>query len=156
MNMNVELTSAQRSKKKYVIKQILAKTVANGCTAEEAAAASAKANTMMVTYGFTAADFGIVDYAFNEGTNSAGEPAKPAKKEKKAKTAPVGKRGPQPQYLDHQIITVLKANPKRPGSNAHARYAMYVNGMTVADAVKSGLRRDDFRWDIRKGHIEIK
>jgi hypothetical protein len=99
----------------------------------------------------------------NADADEAAEDAKPAKKGKKAKKAKAakpakvaGKRGPAPEYKDAQVITVLMANPKRPGTAAFARYAKYVDGMTVAEAVEAGLRRDDFRWDIAHNHISIK
>jgi hypothetical protein len=92
------------------------------------------------------------DYAFNEGTNSAGEPAAPTEEPK----AEAKKRGPAAQYADDMVITVLVANPKRPNSKAFARFALYATGMTVREAMTAGLRRDDFRWDVMHAHIEIK
>jgi len=123
------------------------------------------------TVSFTEAGFAAwqavhstpVNYAFNEGTNSAGEPAAPvakAKRTKKAKAteaAPAAKkaRGPKAQFADEQVITVLVENPKRVGSDAHKRYALYVTGMTVREALTAGLTRADFKWDTDRGHIDI-
>jgi hypothetical protein len=95
-----------------------------------------------------------------------------AKPEKAAKAAPAAKpvkakavkvtvkasahRGPRPEYADGQVITLIVANPKRKGSLAFKRYARYVDGMTVGEAILAGLTREDFRWDTRHGHISIK
>src|SRR5215475_10099143 len=54
-------------------------------------------------------------------------------------------------------------NPKRPGTAAHALYALYKDGMSVADyvkAVKAGPARRDqayvaLRWDVDKGFITV-
>ena len=90
----------------------------------------------------------------------AAKAAKPAPKAKVGKpvvvTTSAAKRGPQAQFADHQVITLLVANPKKPGSMAFRRYKLYVDGMTVREALDAGLRRDDFRWDTAKGHISIK
>jgi len=84
--------------------------------------------------------------------------AKPAPKAKVGKvTVTAAKRGPVATFQDHQVITMLVAtNPKKPNSMARKRFALYVDGMTVKQALDTGLRRDDFRWDTDKGHISIK
>jgi len=103
--------------------------------------------------------------AFKKPVKAAPAPkaAKPAPKAKvgkpvvvATKRVPLNKRGPQAQFADHQVITLLVANPKKPGSMAFRRYKLYVDGMTVREALDAGLRRDDFRWDTAKGHISIK
>ena len=53
------------------------------------------------------------------------------------------------------VIGAIKANPKKPGSAAHQRYNLYKTGMTVEAALKAGLRSEDLRWDLRKGHITL-
>lgn len=53
-------------------------------------------------------------------------------------------------------IAYLAPNPKKPGSAAHARYALYpAVGATLADALKAGVRRDDFLYDVRKGYLKV-
>lgn len=80
---------------------------------------------------------------------------RPAKKAKKAKPAPTGKRGPAPEYADHLKITAVIANPKREGSAAHARFALYKEGMTVGEFLKAGGTRADLAWDSKREHIKI-
>ena len=53
-------------------------------------------------------------------------------------------------------ISYLAPNPKKPGSAAHARYALYpAVGATLADALKAGVRRNDFLYDVRKGYLKV-
>ena len=55
------------------------------------------------------------------------------------------------------------ANPKRPGSNAHARFGTYLamqaakgaNGYTVADLLKAGVQPSDLRYNLRHGYIAV-
>lgn len=65
------------------------------------------------------------------------------------------RRGPAPEFTDEMIVHLLVENPKRPGSKARARFAGYVDGMTIAQAIAAGLNRDDFRWDTDHGFISI-
>jgi hypothetical protein len=102
----------------------------------------------------------------NAKPEKAAKPAKVVKAEKAAKAAKPVKaakaakasahRGPKAEYGDAQVISLLVANPKRKGSLAFKRYANYVDGMTVREALDAGLTREDFRWDTRHGHISIK
>jgi hypothetical protein len=150
-------TNTQRSKAKHTIKKILAMTEAAGCTPAQAATAQTRAQVWMDKYGFTPADFAAKPDGFTifaDAMAKAGN--KPQPKAKPAKPAAKGaRRGPAPEYADTQVITLLVANPKRPGSKAFARYANYKDGMTVAQALAAGLTREDFRWDVEKGHIAI-
>jgi hypothetical protein len=61
------------------------------------------------------------------------------------------------------VITVLVPNPKRPGTMAHAKYACYQNGQTVAQftaalvalgypAVKA---TNNLAWDLQHGFITL-
>lgn len=53
-------------------------------------------------------------------------------------------------------IEAIAPNPKKPGSAAHMRYALYPRaGATVLDAVKAGVSRADILYDIRKGYIRL-
>ena len=87
-------------------------------------------------------------------------PAKPAKaapatapKVKVTKAAPVA---PKPERApDLRIVRVLVANPKKVGSKAFTRFALYVDGMTVDEALKAGLLMIDIQWDARRKHIEL-
>jgi hypothetical protein len=46
-------------------------------------------------------------------------------------------------------------NPKRPGTESHVRFAKYVDGMTVKEALEAGLKRDDITWDVNKKYISL-
>lgn len=83
------------------------------------------------------------------------------KTEAKTEQAPApanagGKPGREKKFADGLVITVLKGNPKRKGTSAYARYALYKTGQTVAEAIKAGVRRADLSWDARHGFVEIK
>lgn len=69
--------------------------------------------------------------------------------------APKGKGG-RALHASDARITIQKANPKRPGTKAHARYELYRTGQTVADFLEAGGRRADLRWDEQHGNITIK
>lgn len=53
------------------------------------------------------------------------------------------------------------ANPKRPGSNAHARFNTYLRleaagkGYTVADLLAAGVQPSDLRYNLRHGYITV-
>jgi hypothetical protein len=52
---------------------------------------------------------------------------------------------------------LVDANPKRPGSQAHARFESYFSpsATTLAGALAAGVRMDDIRNDVAKGYIEL-
>jgi hypothetical protein len=52
-----------------------------------------------------------------------------------------------------RVLVSVLPNPKKPGSNAHARYALYEPGLTEAELLAKGLRRTDFRWDDKRHHL---
>lgn len=57
---------------------------------------------------------------------------------------------------DDRIIRVLvEKNPKRAGTSAHDRFAKYRDGMTVAEALRSGLTRGDLQWDQQRAFIRL-
>ena len=57
--------------------------------------------------------------------------------------------------LDHLIrLPATNSNPKRPGSAAHARFALLRDRMTVAEALTTQSRAD-LRWNIRRGFITL-
>lgn len=58
--------------------------------------------------------------------------------------------------LATQTVTLLvKHNPKRPGSAAHARFAKYKNGATVAQLVKAGVTIADIKWDLAHKFVQL-
>jgi hypothetical protein len=53
-------------------------------------------------------------------------------------------------------IRVLRpTNPKKPGTKAWHRFNLYKDGMTTNEALRAGLTREDLRYDIEHGFIEI-
>ena len=76
---------------------------------------------------------------------------------KKAAPAPAEKSGPgrKSAFNDTMKITVLvKENPKR--AKAAERFALYKNGMTIADYVAAGGTLADVRWDTKMNFISVK
>ena len=78
------------------------------------------------------------------------------------------KRAPparEPKFKPEMIITMLadkdgkpfsaENNPKRAGSQSAERFALYVNGMSVDQAVAAGLTRGDLANDVDKKFISI-
>ena len=53
------------------------------------------------------------------------------------------------------VITVVPENPKRAASGSFARFALYVNGETVAQFVAKGGRIADVHYDSAKGYITL-
>ena len=53
------------------------------------------------------------------------------------------------------ITVLVTENPKLKGSKAAKRFGKYKTGMSIADAIKAGLRRDDFNNDSDKKFISI-
>jgi hypothetical protein len=54
------------------------------------------------------------------------------------------------------VITLLaKENPKRPGSEARDRFALYKSGMTVAQFQAKGGKAVDIAWDLKHGFIKV-
>lgn len=60
-----------------------------------------------------------------------------------------------PATAGKKIVLIAQTNPKRKGSASYERYAKYVNGMTVADALKAGVTKADLQWDQKKGFIKL-
>jgi len=52
-----------------------------------------------------------------------------------------------------RVLATVQPNPKRPGSASRDRYALYQVGMTEAQLLERGVRRDDFRHDTQRGYI---
>jgi hypothetical protein len=58
-------------------------------------------------------------------------------------------------HADDAKITKVEANPKREGTKAHARFALYKKGMTVREALEAGVTRQDLRWDTERKLVVI-
>lgn len=57
---------------------------------------------------------------------------------------------------EERVITVMAAgNPKKVGSAARERFALYKTGMTVGQFLAAGGSRADIRWDSSHGFIKI-
>ena len=78
------------------------------------------------------------------------------------------KRNPpvrEPKFKGDMIITMLADkdgnvyskdnNPKRPQSKSAERFAFYVSGMNVDQAIAAGLTRGDLENDVQKKFISI-
>lgn len=63
------------------------------------------------------------------------------------------------RYSDDQIITVLvEHNPKQYGSASRERfdrYGGYGNQLTVGQALRAGIRREDLTWDVERNFIRV-
>jgi len=63
-----------------------------------------------------------------------------------------------PAYTSEWTITNIAANPKRPGSDAHADYEILEEGMTVADhalALHHKKPRPEISWNFQRGFISL-
>ena len=56
---------------------------------------------------------------------------------------------------DSGPIRYRQANPKRFGTKSYERYERYKGARTVQDAIASGSKRDDLRWDAERGFCEF-
>ena len=60
------------------------------------------------------------------------------------------------RFSDLSIIRLLVSeNPKKAGSNANVRFALYEDGITVEQFVERGGRRSDIHWDSERGFIVL-
>jgi hypothetical protein len=63
---------------------------------------------------------------------------------------------PRRRANKNAIITVLAAvNPKRKGTRAWTRFALYEDGMTVAKYIEYGGRTGDVNHDVAEGYISV-
>jgi hypothetical protein len=56
---------------------------------------------------------------------------------------------------DATIKLLVKDNPKKAGSKARTRFALYTNGQKVSAFLAAGGTRADIAWDIKHGYIEV-
>jgi len=64
-------------------------------------------------------------------------------------------RGPKGVADTAKVTLLVSANPKREGSKAHTRFALYKQEQTVAEALDAGITTPDLIWDAKHGHISI-
>lgn len=67
------------------------------------------------------------------------------------------KQGPRTSASrsDPRVITNVQPNPKKPGSASHARFALYEEGMTVAQFCAKGGSPADVKWDAERSYITL-
>ena len=89
--------------------------------------------------------------------------AKPAKVARKSRAVKVEGTTSRSRVAPETVIAAVVENPKKPGSRAHARFALYRAGATVQDFVSACVAAGfpaseanaDISWDRRKGFIKI-
>jgi hypothetical protein len=57
--------------------------------------------------------------------------------------------------IENSTIQLLKENPKRSGTKAHERFALYESGMKVTEFLKLGGTKNDLRHDTERHFIKI-
>lgn len=93
-----------------------------------------------------------------DGSPQLNEDGTPVMGETKPKKVKVPKEpGERRTAFDKAATITLKveANPKRAGSAAYERFALYTTGMTVAEALTAGVTSGDLQYDSKHGFIEI-
>lgn len=93
------------------------------------------------------------------GTPAAGGQVKPGQdkpKADKAEGAKTDRARTSKQFGDGVKIKLLAdKNPKREGSKAHSRFALYKKEMTVGEFIKAGGTFGDLAWDASRGYIQV-
>lgn len=65
--------------------------------------------------------------------------------------------GRKPEYADDDLIeSIVAENPKKEGTKAHERFALYKKGMSVAEFITAGGHRSDLSWDVEHKFITIR
>lgn len=83
----------------------------------------------------------------------------PAEKQpaaKKPKKAAAPERGRAPSVSDDAVLTYVAENPKRKGTDAFRKFAVYKKGMTIGEVVKKNVDRADVNYNLKRGFIKIK
>lgn len=57
--------------------------------------------------------------------------------------------------LDPRVVISVAANPKKPGSGSHTRYAHWAVGRTVSECMALGLTTADVRYDLDRGYVVV-
>ena len=83
-----------------------------------------------------------------EQAAQAAEQSSPAAAEPKT-------RGPRGVAETAVITLKVQGNPKRAGSKAYDRFALYRDGMTVAEALDAGITTPDLVYDSKHGLVAI-
>lgn len=92
----------------------------------------------------------LMEKPIHKGPKSGG--ARPAG------SAPKGERAPRASVAisDTRIIYDVKPNPKKVGSAAHGKFALYKEGMSVKDFIAAGGTMADVKWDSERQFIKLK
>jgi hypothetical protein len=73
----------------------------------------------------------------------------------KGATVPLVKHKPSSNDLQ-RIYLLRKDNPRKEGTHGWSSWEKVKNGMTVADYLSAGGRRNDLQWDIEHGWAELR
>lgn len=91
-----------------------------------------------------------------DGTQATNEDGSLKFSTERTKKPRVKKEGSRSSVNKDAVITMLVTeNPKRAGSKSHERFALYVDGMTVAAALEAGLTTGDIRHDVAHNFISL-
>jgi hypothetical protein len=80
--------------------------------------------------------------------------ARDARPDKPQKTS-VGRKKTVTFSPTQTIHLLVKENPKRKGGAPYERFAKYVDGMSIADALSAGVFEADVVWDVKHKFIEL-
>lgn len=99
--------------------------------------------------------------AINELSGKSSKKAAAAPKEKKVKAPkgesnPAENRGRNSSYASKKIYKKTEENPRRENTHGHKSFSVIKNGMTFEDYIAAGGRANDLRWDLERGHLELK
>lgn len=84
-----------------------------------------------------------------------GKAEKKAKEEKPKKEAAAKEPGERALHLAKKIKILSKDNPRREGSHGFKTFAIYKNGMTVAEALEKGAEAGYIHADANRGYISL-
>jgi hypothetical protein len=92
---------------------------------------------------------------FISGDFMAKKPAAPAVEAPATEASPsvIGVRGPKGVPMEAKITLLVPANPKRPAS--FVRFAAYIDGMTVKEALDAGIWTADLVYDAKHAFVAI-
>jgi hypothetical protein len=72
------------------------------------------------------------------------------------KAAATDGRGRSPKINDEAVLTYVADNPKRKGTEAFRKFAVYKVGMKIGDVVKKNVDRADINYNLERGFIKVK